>query len=197
MSLLKPAKLKWYWDWCFLSEQRAHLSGCSHPSSGVEWKGLPPNPRRTYLGVCTRICSQVQNSAELVQESWLVLAILAKALQRHYVNTLAPAGGENAACGCAGRSCCASAACCYFLSSDLHLSPPRDSWLLSTEGKVLWITYSHCWGTVRSAIPAEQWTCHQLCLCLVFVAAGGVKLYKIVWPSREVSDNSWIFKFWR
>lgn len=96
-------------------------SGCSHHGSWVEWKSLPLTAM--HLGLCIQICSQVQHFVELVQESWLALAILAKALQRRYVNTLTPAVGERAACGCMARSCCVSAAHCNFLSSDLYLSP--------------------------------------------------------------------------
>lgn len=142
-------------------------------------KSLPLNPM--CLGLCIQICLQVQNFVELVQKSWLVLAIPAKALQKHYVNTLSPAGGENAACGYVARSCCISAAHCNFLSSDLYLSPS-------------WKTLDHfppriksCWETIHRAISMEQWMCHQLCLCIVSsVAAVGVKLCKVGWPSREV-----------
>lgn len=120
VSLCNSATCKTYLDWCFLMEQTGP-SECSHHSSGVEWKGLPLNPM--HLGLCIQICSQVQTFVKLVQESWLALVILVKALQKHYVNTLTPARGENAACGCMARSCCVSAAHCNFLSSDLYLSP--------------------------------------------------------------------------
>lgn len=96
-------------------------------------KSLPLNPM--HLRLCIQICLRVQNFVERVQESWLGLAILAKALQKHYVNTFT-AGGENASCGCMARSCCISAAHCNFFLLDLYLSPSwktPDHFLPRTE----------------------------------------------------------------
>lgn len=157
-----------------------------HETDSSEWmfssqlwswvkNSLPPNPKRTYLALYIQICSQVQNFAELVPESWLALAILAKALQKHYVNTFTPAGGENAACGCMARSCCASAACCNFLSLDLYLAP---SWTTADcfppRGKVLWITFQSLMGgcpqgnfcgtmNVPPAVPLHSFCCCSRC----------------------------------
>lgn len=136
---------------------------------------LPPKPKRTCLALCIQICSQVQNFAELVQESWLALARLAKALQKYYINTFAPVEGENAACGCMARSCCTSAAHCNFLSSDLYLAP---SWKTADcflpRGKVLWITFQSLLGdcpqddfrgamNVPPAVPLHSFCCCSRC----------------------------------
>lgn len=128
-------------------------------------------PQKNVLRCLHTICSQVQNSAELVQESWLALAILAKALQRHYVNTLAPAGGENAACGCAAKSCCASAARCYFLSQTFisHLLETADcfppgGWSLADYLQSLLGDCPQCSFCRAMNVPPAVHL-HSLCCC--------------------------------
>lgn len=129
-------------------------------------------PKGFYQLLCVQICSQAQNFAKLVQESWLILSNLTKAIQKHYINTFIPAEGENAAYGCMARSCYVSADRCNFPSLDLYFAP---SWKtadhLAPTGKVCCgLLSSHCWETVHRAISSEQWMCYWPCLCIVLVA---------------------------
>lgn len=138
---------------------------------------LPPKTRRMYLALCIQICSQVQNFEKLVQESWLALAILAKTLQKHYVNIFTPVGGEDAAV-VAWPEAAARQLLTVISSLEtfiLHLHE-RQLTTFHQGIKSCGLLSSHCWETVHRAISMERWMCHQLCLYVVFVAAVGVKL---------------------
>lgn len=142
-------------------------------------KSLPLNPM--HLGLCIPICLQVQNFVELVQESWLALAILAKALQKHYVNTLTPPLGDNATSGCMARSGWFQLLTVIF-SLQIFIFHLPERYLASFHQGL-----KFCWETIHKAVSMEQWMCHQLCLSIVSsLAEVGVKLCKVVWPSREV-----------
>lgn len=64
----------------------------------VEGKNiLSPKKQGLSLVLCIKICSYVQNFAELVQESWL--SKLTKIIRECYINICIPSEGENAAMG--------------------------------------------------------------------------------------------------
>lgn len=159
-NILKPAKLRNSMELMFLygtdSSQWMFSSQLRLRGKNI----LSPRKQGLNLVLCIKIRSYVQNFAKLVQESWLTLSKLTKAILEYYINTCIPSEGENAACGCMARSCFLSADGCNFPSSDLHFAP---SWMTTEHfppaGKVLWyygLLSSPCWETVHRAISIEQ-----------------------------------------